>query len=181
MDRRFLLFVIVAISAGPAMYSASADIALPLDDGSILIENARLTWDGYVNVPGLSFTLRNRTSSPWDKLKLQFEVDARCNGEPKHWSLTEETFLGWMGDPAVQGVHLSEEGKEKVSLTVREFNRVMLFPQGKVERCDSETIKVALVEAENLMIRISGQGDGPTWKSSASKSLRHDSSGGKQH
>jgi len=150
--RRSLYSVAVLLLTAP-MCSA-ADITIPLDDGIILIQNARLTWDGYVNVPGLSFTLRNRTSSPWDKLRIAFEVDARCNGEQEHWSRTEETFLGWMGDPSVQNVSLSEAGKEKVSLTVREFSRVMLFPQGKVAGCEPETIRATLLEAQNSKVRI---------------------------
>jgi hypothetical protein len=99
-------------SFGPMLYGA--DITTPLEDGTIEIQNAQLQMDRYAPAaPALSFTLRNRTSFPWTKLKLQFEVDARCNGEQRHWSRTEETFLGWMGDPAAQGANLSEEGKER--------------------------------------------------------------------
>jgi PAS domain S-box-containing protein len=69
------------------------------------VQNVQLTMDGYVAVPGLSFTLRNRTSVPWKRLTLQFEIDARCNGEPKHWSRTVDTFLGSVeDDPAAQNI-----------------------------------------------------------------------------
>jgi hypothetical protein len=155
MLSRFPCYLILAASFWVAAYGE--DITLPLEDGSILIQNPQLQMDRYaVAEPALSFTLRNRTSTPWTKLKLQFEIDARCNVGHRHWSRTEETFLGWMGDPAVQNVNLSEEGKEKVSLTVRAYSGRMLFPQGRVDGCRVETIKATLVGAENSRVRFDG-------------------------
>jgi Skp family chaperone for outer membrane proteins len=158
MLRLVLRYLILAASFLSAAYGAGAggDITIPLEDGSLVVQNVQLTMDGYLAVPGLSFTLRNRTSSPWTKLKLQFEIDARCSGEARHWSRTEETFLGWIGDPAFQHVNLTEEGKEKASLTVRTYSGRMLFPQGRVDGCVAETIKATLVEAENSKVRIDG-------------------------
>jgi hypothetical protein len=115
------------------MYGADGDITIPLDDGSLVIQNAQLTMDNSAAVPGLSFTLRNRTSSPWTKLKLQFEVDARCNGEERHWSRTEETFLGSVkDDAAVRNAPLSEEGKEKAALAVRAYDEVAKVEQERI-------------------------------------------------
>jgi hypothetical protein len=154
--RFFLRRLLVAAPFLPAAYGAGTDITIPLDDGNLLIQNVQLTTDGYYPVPALSFVLRNRTSSPWTKLTLQFEVDARCNGAERHWSRTEETFLGWMGDAAFQNADLSEEGKGKATMSVREYTRRMLIPQGKVDSCTVESIAATLVEAENAKVRING-------------------------
>jgi len=108
-----------------------------------------------VAVPGLSFTLRNRTSSPWTKLKLRFEIHAICNGEQKHWDRTEETSLGWLGDPAFQGTE-DIALREKGSWTVRDYTDRMVFPQGRVAGCANETISATLLEAENSKVRIDG-------------------------
>jgi hypothetical protein len=149
-----LLFSVLFVSMGSGLYCA--DITIPLEDGSIVVENPRLVMERYaVAVPGLSFTLRNRTSSPWKELKLQFEIDAHCNGEAKHWSRTEDTFLGWMGDPTFQGPE-SLELRERGSWTVREYTNVMVFPQGRMDGCGEETITVALLQAENSRFRING-------------------------
>ena len=131
MLKLFLPCLTLAGSFGPALYGT--DITVPLEDGTIEIQNAQLQ----TGVAELSFTLRNRTSFPWTKLKLQFEVDARCNGEQRHWSGIEQTFLGWMGDPAAQGANLSEEGKERLSLTVRSESGLLLSPPSYVDECDT--------------------------------------------
>src|SRR5579863_1202141 len=120
-------YLMLAAAFLTPVFGADTDITLPLEGGSLVVQNVQLTMDGYVAVPGLSFTLRNRTSARWTKLKLQFEVDARCEGGQRHWSRLVETFLGWVGDdPAAQNVNLSEEGKEKVALAVRTYDHLVL-------------------------------------------------------
>jgi hypothetical protein len=155
--RLVLRYLILAASFLTAVYGADGDITIPLNSGSLVVQSVQLTMDGYLAVPGLSFTLRNRTTAPWKKLTLQFEIDARCNGEPKHWSRTVDTFLGSVeNDPAAQSAHLSEEGKEKVALALRAYDHLMLFPQGRVDGCITEAIKATLVSAENSKVRIDG-------------------------
>ena len=157
IPRLVLRYLILAASFLPAVYGADGDITIPLEGGSLVVQNVQLTMDGYVAVPGLSFTLRNRTSVPWKRLTLQFEIDARCNGEPKHWSRTVDTFLGSVeDDPAAQNAHLSEEGKEKVALALRAYDHLVLLPQGRVDGCITEAIKVTLVWAENSKVYING-------------------------
>jgi len=56
------------------------DITLPLDDGNIVIRDARFVLVK-TDVREVSYTLINQTSSAWRTLKLQFETKADCNVE----------------------------------------------------------------------------------------------------
>jgi hypothetical protein len=139
---RCVRYVIVAAAFAAVMYGD--DITVPLDDGSILIQGARfiresLARDGSL-VPELSFTVVNQTSSPWNVVKLQFDMGGLCNGEPRQWSNSVTLGLGWM-----EGRRLTKEYKETIiPLT------------GKVNGCRTEIIKASLLLAQNMKVRIDG-------------------------
>jgi hypothetical protein len=120
------------------------EIAITLDDGHLptdkefvgIIINARFTqqWPG----PWLSFTVKNQTTSPWDKLELRFDIDAICNGEPRQWLQSMIMALGWAKEFEVQ----------------RGYDKLMFPLLVKGDDCNTETILASLVSAENSHVRI---------------------------
>jgi hypothetical protein len=117
------------------------DIALPVDDGSILIRAHFIRDNGFgSNVPELALKLKNQTSSSWKTLKLKFDIGGLCNGEPREWTLPVVTSLGWAEDHSV----------------VKEYTDLVIPLVGKVDGCRTEIIKASLLLAENSKTRIDG-------------------------
>ena len=77
------------------------DFKMPLDDGSIVIGDAR-----FAGAQMIVFESVNQTSSPWDKVSLQFDIDGTCSvlgnegkhDEPRHWEIPMLISLGWSSD-----------------------------------------------------------------------------------
>jgi len=84
---RFLL--LTAISAA-AVRGAVKDIAIPLDNGTLVIHNLSFRGSDNFAPTGkqllLSFVLENHTSSSWNNIDLEFKMGGFCNGEPREWS-----------------------------------------------------------------------------------------------
>jgi hypothetical protein len=68
-------YIIIAAALNGLVFAG--DIALPLDDGNIIIRDAQFKIVGS-NISEISYTLVNQTSSDWRTLKLQFEVKTTC-------------------------------------------------------------------------------------------------------
>jgi flagellar biosynthesis GTPase FlhF len=139
---RCVRYVIVAAAFAAIMYGD--DITIPLDDGSIVIQDASFIRGGLAGTgtmaPVLSFRAVNKTSSPWNVVKLQFYMGGICNGEPRQWSHTVVMGLGWM--------------KEKP--LANDYTDTILPLVGEVNGCDTEIIKAELVLAENPKLHIDG-------------------------
>ena len=137
-----LTYALMTTMFTAASFAGGEDIIIPLDDGSIMIEDAQFIrvneWGSYV--PELAFTITNHTSSSWATIKLQFEIGGLCNGEPRQWSIPALLGLGWFKEKTVSRTYKSTE----VPLV------------DKVNGCGSEVIKAALVLAENARLRIDG-------------------------
>jgi hypothetical protein len=137
-----MLMRVLAVAAlfGAAMYGE--DITIPLDDGRLVIRDAQFirvnNFRDYV--PELSFRMTNETSSPWRTVKLRFNVDGTCNGEPHRWSFSAEVGIAYMASPPVMESY---------------FNTIDPLV-GKVDGCKAETIKASLVTAESPKVRING-------------------------
>ena len=81
-------FLIAALTLSAGLL-VGEDITIPFEGGKISIENANFLRLQYGTVvPELSFTLRNGTTSAWPTLKLRFDMQGVCNGEPRQWSDT---------------------------------------------------------------------------------------------
>jgi hypothetical protein len=157
MLRAFLSYAILAAALLRAVYGAGDDITIPLEGGSVVVQNIRMTTAPYAGTPWLAFTLRNRTSLPWQRVVLQFEVDGHCKGEPKHWSATASTFLGSVEDDVVaRNADVSEEAKEKIALALRDISNQRLLPSDRVEGCVTDKVQTTLVSAENSKVRVNG-------------------------
>jgi len=105
------------------------DISIPLEDGKVII-HADFVW---APTPELFLELANQSGSPWETLKLDFEVGALCDGDPRQFSVPFIGSLGWSKD---------FELKKKASVPM--FSLV-----GKVDRCRTEIIRGRLVVAKN--------------------------------
>jgi hypothetical protein len=131
--------LIVAALFGAVMYGD--DIALPLDDGNILIRAQFIQVNQYGDyIPRLTLNLKNQTSSSWKTLKLQFDIGGLCNGEPRQWTLPVVTTLGWAEDHQI----------------AKEYADVVIPFVGKVNGCITEIIRARLLFAENSKTRIDG-------------------------
>jgi hypothetical protein len=112
------------------------DVAVPVGDGNILV-HARFIREGdYGFVPELAYTLTNRTSLPWESLKLEFDIGGLCNGKPTQWAFSVGTSLGWI------------ESHEVVKESVPSIPLLSLV--GKVENCYTEIIRVRLILAASF-------------------------------
>jgi hypothetical protein len=112
------------------------DISLPLDDGDLLI-HADFVWK---SVPELTMQIVNQTSSPWQTLKLEFDVGSLCNGQPHQLTIPFVSSLGWLKDFKMS---------KKASVG-------MFLLAGKEDHCQTEIITAKLVYAENSKTRIDG-------------------------
>jgi uncharacterized tellurite resistance protein B-like protein len=112
------------------------DITIPLAGGSIVVENPQFIRNGGSgrNVPGLTFTLANRTSSAWMSLDLVFDITYVCNGEAHQRTEKVRVGLGWAKDALIK----------------REYHDLAIPLVGKVDGCATESIKATLVSATSL-------------------------------
>jgi hypothetical protein len=126
-----------------AVVTFADEISIPLEGGSIIIEDPRFIHNIYgSDSPMLTFALVNRTSEFWRILKLQFQMEGLCKGgERRQWSRTIVTSLGYMSEQP-----LSKSFHEMVTPLV-----------GKVDGCRTEKIKATLLSAENSKVRIDGE------------------------
>lgn len=139
--------LVLAALFGTLLHGA-ADITIPLDGGTIVLidpQFIRVVGKGTMAlyIPELSFKIRNQTSSPWTTLKLQFEIVGVCGGETRQWSRSAIMNLRW----AKESVYIAEY-KDPPDLVAPLI--------GKVDGCQAETFKAALVLAESPIVRIDG-------------------------
>jgi uncharacterized membrane protein len=108
---------------------------LPIDDGNIVIRAQFIRDDGSGSYfPELALKLTNQTSASWRTLKLQFDIGALCNGEPRQWTIPVFTSLGFVGDHEL----------------VKEYTEVVISLVGKVDGCKTEIIKTSLIFADGI-------------------------------
>ena len=135
---RYLLF---AAAFATVMYGD--DITIPLDNGSIVVENPQFIRKGGSgsNVAGLTFTLTNNTSRAWMSIDLLFNIRYVCSGEAHQRSQAVKLGLGWTKDVPIK----------------REYHDLVIPLMGQVDSCDTESVKVNLISATSLdNVRIEG-------------------------
>jgi hypothetical protein len=131
----------VIVLAAFAAVMFGEDINVPLERGSIIIVDPHfITENDGRFTPDLTFTIVNRTSGPWNTLKLQFDMGGLCSGEPRQWSRTVVMPLGWMQEQPLK----------------RQYRDLIIPLVGKVDGCHTEIIKASLVLAENPKVRFDG-------------------------
>jgi hypothetical protein len=116
------------------------DITIPLEDGSIAIRAEFLEVVYGTKAPYLRAQIKNQTSAAWRTLKIDLQIGALCNGEPKQWTVPITTSLGWAEDRQV----------------VKEYSSLEIPLVGKVAGCTTEIIQGKIVLAENPKVRIDG-------------------------
>jgi uncharacterized tellurite resistance protein B-like protein len=124
------------------------DITIPLDNGSIIVENPQFIRSNNFGgkVPGLTFTLTNHTHRAWVSIDLLFDITYSCMGEAHQRSQAVKLGLGWSKDAPIK----------------REFHDLAISLAGQVDSCQTENIKVNLVSATSLdNVRIEGATGGP--------------------
>src|ERR1039458_7829332 len=128
---RYLLF---AAAFATVMYGD--DITIPLDNGSIVVENPQFIRKGGSgsNVAGLTFTLTNNTSRAWMSIDLLFNIRYVCSGEAHQRSQAVKLGLGWTKDVPIK----------------REYHDLVIPLMGQVDSCDTESVKVNLISATSL-------------------------------
>jgi hypothetical protein len=133
-------FLIVASLFGAAVYG-SDDITIPLEGGHIVIRPHFIRVDQYGSyIPELSFRIQNQTSQPWKSIKLQFNIGGLCNGQPRQWSISALTSVGWSANESISN------GYTDTSIPL----------MGEIDGCKTEIIKAALILAENAKVSIDG-------------------------
>lgn len=134
-------YVILAAAFTTVMHGD--DITIPLDGGSIVVENPqfiRKAGSGR-NVAGLTFTLTNHTSSAWMSINLQFNITYVCSGEAHQRSEAVKVGLGWTKDAPIR----------------KEYHDLVIPLMGEVDACETESIKATLISATSLNnVRIEG-------------------------
>lgn len=129
--------LLLAISFVAFMYAD--DITIPLDGGSIVVENAQFIREirnsVSRNVAGLTFTLTNHTSSWWTSIDLRFDITYVCSGEVHRRSDTVKLALGPIK---------------------KEYHDLVISLMDKVDDCGGERIKATLISARNSTVRIDG-------------------------
>jgi uncharacterized tellurite resistance protein B-like protein len=131
-------YVTIALAFTAVMYAD--DITIPLDNGSIVVENPKFIRDNGFgrNVPELTFTLANHTSNAWMSIDLLFNIKYICNGEAHQRSQAVKTGLGWAKDAPIK-------------------RELAILLTGEVDACETESIKAMLVAATSLNnVRIEG-------------------------
>jgi tellurite resistance protein len=138
-------YVILAAAFTAAMYGD--DITIPLDGGTIVIENPQFIRKGGsgINVAGLTFTLTNHTSSAWMSIDLLFNITYVCSGEAHQRSEAVKVGLGWTKDAPIK----------------KEYHDLVIPLMGEVDACKTESIKVTLTSATDLdNLRVEGPAGG---------------------
>ena len=131
-------YAIIALAFTTVMYAD--DITIPLDNGSIVVENPQFIRDNGFgrNVPELTFTLANHTSNAWMSIDLLFNIKYICNGEAHQRSQAVKTGLGWAKDAPIK-------------------RELAILLTGEVDACETESIKAMLMSATSLNnVRIEG-------------------------
>jgi len=113
---------------------------VPLGKGRLVIQAEFIHQDQFGSfIPKLVATIRNETSAPW-RIKLEFNIGALCNGEPRQWTVPAIASLGWSKDHRV----------------TTEYDDIVVSLIGKVDTCKAEIIEARLLFAENGNTRIEG-------------------------
>lgn len=92
-------------------------------------------------VPELQFTVLNQTSSFWNRIDFQFEIDGLCGTEQRHWSFPVFFPLGYADDHQV--VHVYRDTQFSLA--------------GKIDGCTATGVAIKFISAISLKVRIEGR------------------------
>ena len=86
------IFSFVLVWAAAALFTgvmfAQTEITIPLEGGSILIENPQFLILNSLGatLPELSVKITNQTLSSWSIVKLRFDIGGICSDGARQWS-----------------------------------------------------------------------------------------------
>jgi hypothetical protein len=141
-------FVVALCSALTLAAQKTSDIAFPLEDGSIVVQNPHfLEMVHGMTFAELSFTILNHTGSPWKALKLRFDILGDCEGQPRRWSHSV-TVMGFDVSPDDPFFRNLTEDQRKVFVE-KQVHTVVDSAIGSVRGCTTEAIDAVITFAQN--------------------------------
>lgn len=134
----FMRYLFLAASFAALVYSD--DFAVPIPTGGdIIIQHPQFIQKRFnIDLPWLMFGVVDKSSAPWESLKLQFDMGGVCNGEIRQWSASVVLKSNDLKAMALWGYHSNGSGDYDTG-TVDSL-------VGKVEGCRTEVIKVRIGE-----------------------------------
>ena len=133
----FVRYLFLAGSFAALVYGDDLTVPMPTG-GNIIIQHPQFIRKPFnIDGPWLTFGIVDKSSAPWESVKLQFDMGGVCNGEIRQWSASVVLKSNDLKAMALWGYHSNGSG---------DYEQYVDSLVGKVEGCRTEVIKVRIGE-----------------------------------